>query len=74
MAKYYLLVKDAVFYRTDAVFYHTQSRFLRDVCVKFKGYAYQGSSHSSLMGRKTLPFKLSKDERDKYRVALRLMR
>ena len=66
MTIYSFLVKDGVYYQT-------QSKFLRDVCVKFKGYAYQGSWYTAI-GRETLPFKLSKDERDKYKVALRLMR
>ena len=66
MTAYYFLVKDIVYYQT-------QSGFLNDVCIKFKGYECQGLGYRDY-GRRRLPFKLSKEERDKYKIALRLMR
>jgi len=65
MAVYYWLNKDAKHYKT-------QSRFLRRVCVNFMGYTDGGYGYNNF-GRQLLPFKLSKEERDKYKVALRLM-
>jgi len=65
MTIYYFLVKDGVYYQT-------QSLFLKNVCIKFKGYKYKGVRFG-ISGSNRLPFKLSKEERDKYKVALRLM-
>lgn len=66
MPLYYWLNKDGKGYRT-------QSNFLKEVCVKFKGYEYGGTNFWN-EERKLLPFKLSKEERNKYKVALRLMK
>jgi len=66
MAKYFWLNKEGKRYQT-------QSPFLRSVCVKFMGYTYGGDGYDGF-GRQVFPFKLSKEERDKYKVLLRLMR
>ena len=65
MAEWFRLKKDGKTYKT-------QSEFLRTICVQFKGY----SSEGNYFGRYgiLLPFKLTKEERDKYKVILRLMK
>ncbi len=56
----------------DNKHFQTQSKFLSEVCIKFKGYKSEG--RNSWMYGKLLPFRLSKEERDKYKVLLRLMK
>ncbi len=60
-----------------SVRYKTQSKFLRDVCVNFRGYIRGGQGYdwgSEMLGKLLPRFKLTKEERDKYKVLLRLMK
>lgn len=65
MPLYYWLSKDGKHYQT-------QSKFLNEVCIKFKGYKFEGINYWEY--GKLLPFTLSKEERDKYKVLLRIMK
>ena len=65
MGKFYLLMKDGKRYKT-------QSKWLAEVCSKFKGYESQGVTWWSDGGREALPFRLTKEEREKYKVVMRL--
>lgn len=56
----------------DGERYNTQSKFLFMICTEFMGYKDDGNSYDD-WGSKLLPFKLSKEERYKYKVALRLL-
>ena len=53
--------------------YNTQSRFLKKICVMFKGYSDKNTKGGFYYANEhLLPFKLTKEERDKYKVLLRL--
>lgn len=69
-SKYYILEKDGRTYRT-------KSRLYRDIAMNFLGYMNSWSMlvrYTSSSSTKLLPFKLSKEEREKYKVALRLVK